>query len=223
MSSIIVTPPIVIAAGAIFPPLCASLVALRFYSRKVANLSYGLDDWLTIPALVLLTGISAAISRGVAEHSVAYPTPAQTVEQQINGTSVQQTSVRKVFFSVQVMQCVTLGCIKLSCMFFYRRIFSGGTKLNIATLSIIGFIIAWTIAFFFTLLFICGRHLDYAWTTIANELKCNNVSGVQDSFAVTDVLTDLIVWIFPLPLVWSLQMSRGRKVAVSLIFLLGAL
>ena len=46
------SPAATIAAGVIWPPLCAILVALRFYTRRVQHLDLFVDDWLTIPALV---------------------------------------------------------------------------------------------------------------------------------------------------------------------------
>lgn len=46
------SPSNVIAAGAVWMPLCAFIVALRFYTRRVQGARLLLDDWLTIPALV---------------------------------------------------------------------------------------------------------------------------------------------------------------------------
>ena len=52
MASEQLTAPLVITAGAIWPPVCATVVALRFYTRRVQTAQLGSDDWLTIPALV---------------------------------------------------------------------------------------------------------------------------------------------------------------------------
>lgn len=52
MASERLTAPLIITAGAIWPPVCVSVVALRFYTRKTQNAMLGSDDWLTIPALV---------------------------------------------------------------------------------------------------------------------------------------------------------------------------
>ena len=46
------SPSNVMAAGIVWPPLCAVVVALRFYTRRVQGARILLDDWLTIPALV---------------------------------------------------------------------------------------------------------------------------------------------------------------------------
>ena len=52
MASERLTAPLLITAGAIWPPVCAAVVALRFYTRRAQNIRLGPDDWLTIPALV---------------------------------------------------------------------------------------------------------------------------------------------------------------------------
>ncbi len=46
------SPSNVIALGVVWPLLCAVVVALRFYTRRVQGARLLLDDWLTIPALV---------------------------------------------------------------------------------------------------------------------------------------------------------------------------
>ena len=52
MAPIHITPPLLIAAGAIWPPVCATVVALRFLARRVQSVQIGIDDWLILPALV---------------------------------------------------------------------------------------------------------------------------------------------------------------------------
>ena len=52
MADIHIHAPLCIAAGAIFPPVCATLVALRFYARRAQGVGFGYDDWLVLPALV---------------------------------------------------------------------------------------------------------------------------------------------------------------------------
>lgn len=52
MASERLTAPLVISAAAIWPPVCAAVVAFRFYTRKTQTARLGADDWLTIPAFV---------------------------------------------------------------------------------------------------------------------------------------------------------------------------
>ena len=53
--------------------------------------------------------------------------------------------------------------------------------------------------------------------------ECINYYAANVAFNTLVVLTDLLVAILPFPIVWRLQMSRHEKVAVSLIFLSGAM
>ena len=46
------SPSLVIAAGAVLPTVCISLVGLRFYTRRLQKAQYETDDWLAIPAVV---------------------------------------------------------------------------------------------------------------------------------------------------------------------------
>lgn len=101
------------------------------------------------------------------------------------------------------MQVPALTLIKLSCMFFYRRVFrAGGSRLfDLAMFTIVAIIVVWAISFFFAFLFMCGTHFDYLWTSLANETKCAKTMTLQNGFAISDVITDLLVLLFPLPLV----------------------
>ena len=49
------SPTLILVAGALWPPVCAIVVALRFYTRKVQSTKILIDDWLTLPALVRLS------------------------------------------------------------------------------------------------------------------------------------------------------------------------
>ena len=42
----------VIAAGVVWPLLCAIVVALRFYTRRIQGAKLLKDDWLIVPKLV---------------------------------------------------------------------------------------------------------------------------------------------------------------------------
>jgi hypothetical protein len=60
----LVDPGEVIAAGVVFPVVGLATVALRFYVRKVQKASWGLDDWLILPASILLCGMGACLITG---------------------------------------------------------------------------------------------------------------------------------------------------------------
>lgn len=49
-----VTPGETYAASILLPCLGIGFVVLRFYTRKLQKMSYSIDDWLMLPALVCL-------------------------------------------------------------------------------------------------------------------------------------------------------------------------
>ncbi len=53
--------------------------------------------------------------------------------------------------------------------------------------------------------------------------KCDHTKAWELGFGVSDVLTDLMVLVTPLPIVYSLQMPISRKFALCGVFLLGLL
>lgn len=78
-------------------------------------------------------------------------------------------------------------------------------------------IIIWGLVNLFLVIFFCVP-ISALWT---GKGKCLNLDPY--SYAVINVLTTLVVWAMPIPRVWKLQLPRGQKVALSLIFALGLL
>ena len=102
------------------------------------------------------------------------------------------------------MLILAVGCVKLSIIFFCRRIFlvSKRTMFGICSTLMIIISVCWTLAFFLLFLFGCGRHLAAHWGTLANlERVCGNGLALETSLVVTDLATDLMVWFLPLPMV----------------------
>jgi len=99
------------------------------------------------------------------------------------------------------------GLIKLSILFFYRKIFcSTGINKSVfdkITKAAIAFIIAWTVAFGFGAIFLCKTEPSAAWGPLATiEVECVAQLPFLEGFAISDFITDSIILILPLPMVW---------------------
>lgn len=70
MAQIHIRAPLCIAAGAVLPPVCCGLVAMRFYARRQQNHRYQADDWLTLPALVCSPDRCAALETSADWHFI---------------------------------------------------------------------------------------------------------------------------------------------------------
>ena len=126
----------------------------------------------------------------------------------------------QVDFALDLVTTLSLGAIKLSVVLFFRRIFVG-PKFRYWSIALCVFIGFWTAAFFFSKLFQCGTHVSAYWSGLQPLTEyCDNVTERGLAVTVTDVFTDVLVLVTPLPLIWNLQISRARKIAISGIFLL---
>ena len=106
------------------------------------------------------------------------------------------------------MQIPALGLVKLSFIFFYRRLFcdrNSNRSFNIATWLVIGLITAWTVSFFLALLFACKTHFAAYWTSVYTvSHECVKTLIYENAFAISDTMTDIIVFVLPIPQVSSL-------------------
>ncbi|KAF7932852.1 uncharacterized protein EAE98_004151 [Botrytis deweyae] len=220
-------PGYVLAAGATFLVLCIVFVFLRILTRYLQKTRLGLDDWLTIPALLMVIGCSLVLIIGVEKKVLAYPTPPPTdLEHSNDEQSFSFTTVEKLEWAFFLMQILSMGFTKLSFIFFFRRIFLTGHRSHFSIVSacILMVVVLWCLAFFFWFLLSCGNKFATRWTTI-NTLHHNCPSDIQSdlALAISDFLTDVMILGLPIPMVLRLQMSTGRKVAVLAVFGLGSI
>ena len=94
------------------------------------------------------------------------------------------------------------GFIKLSALFLYRRIFvvNKKTLFDIAIKVSIVVCSLWMVAFFFATLVGCGTHFDYPWRSLFYISMCNTNKRL-DALMISDLATDIIVWLLPIPVV----------------------
>ncbi|ESZ96821.1 plasma membrane protein Pth11-like protein [Sclerotinia borealis F-4128] len=229
MASLHIHSTLLYTAGTIWPPICIGIVVARIATRNAQRTKLGFDDWLIVPALFLILGMAATILAGTAQHALGHPTPIPIPGTELTATSPQQTVTRKVIIFLPfgiTSPTAALAFIKLSCIFFYQRVFKLGSNrfVNISIYVIIGLIILWGLGYFFSFLFACETHFNYFWTNLENQLKCTaDLTMIQLSLSISDVIMDVILLVFPIPLVLRLQMSGASKLAVLAIFTLGAL
>jgi hypothetical protein len=113
-----------------------------------------------------------------------------------------------------------LPITKISILILYHHIFP--QRWFRQTLIGLGaFIIAYVISQTFSVIFQCIP-IDSLWG--ASEARyCVNDEAVAISLGVANILTDIIMLVLPLPVLWNLQMSKSRKQLLTLIFTMGGL
>ena len=110
----------------------------------------------------------------------------------------------QIEFACSLMHTIALGCIKLSILFFYRRIFCT-TKSGIfhyITIFGVSVVSAWSIGFFFALLLICGSSIEAQWGSLMTlSAKCSSSPALKLGVAISDFIIDCVIMVMPIPMV----------------------
>ncbi|PQE29351.1 plasma membrane Pth11 protein [Rutstroemia sp. NJR-2017a WRK4] len=113
--------------------------------------------------------------------------------------------------------------IKLSAAFLYRRLFvvNKNSSFDIITKVFIFICSLWTVAFLSATIFGCGKHFTNPWKPLIYIAECNTNTRL-DGLMISDFLTDILVWILPIPVVWRLRMPTSQKLYITGVLLLAA-
>ncbi|KIW03028.1 uncharacterized protein PV09_05682 [Verruconis gallopava] len=129
-------------------------------------------------------------------------------------------------FSVMVIASASLylicqGLAKFSLLLFYYRM----SRLRwFITLSIITMVVVvgYNVATILALIFACNP-IAKAWNATITEGSCVNRGALYLSVAISNISTDMILLVMPIPLVWRLQMPRAQKFGLVFIFVIGSM
>ncbi|KAF9894160.1 hypothetical protein FE257_009133 [Aspergillus nanangensis] len=187
-------------------------VGLRFWARtskRGASLSY--DDWFLLVALAFAygTGVCCILggAYGIGKHIWV-----------VDENDVLMSM--KIIFAYVVLYATTVPMVKLSVLLLYRRIFRLTWTLYFCAFLSIGY----TIAVVTTISLACVP-TTFFWTQWVDPLSGGHCRINLYQFylwnGVANLFTDVIILCLPMPIVWSLQMPKGQKWAISGIFLLG--
>ena len=116
--------------------------------------------------------------------------------------------------------------MKLSVILLYRRVFvSTSTRYRIGSYIVFILITVWCIGFFLATVFQCGGQPANFWTSPeTSQYLCVNTSILQLVLGVLDVVTDLLILMMPVPLVWVLAAhQKSQRLAIIATFVPGLL
>lgn len=114
-----------------------------------------------------------------------------------------------------------LGLAKFSMLLFYYRM-SKLRWLRILSMCIAVIVVGYSISTVFALIFPC-KPIAKAWDVTIVEGSCINRGAVYIVQAVTNIVTDVLILLLPVPMVWKLQMPFIQKIGLGFIFIVGSL
>ena len=199
----------IVISHAICLPLAAIAVILRLISRRLIRAPIQADDWTVMLALLFLTGEVTAgfldVRFGGGKHAILLKDP---------------ITFAKTVLATELFYPSAIAGVKLSVLLLYRRLFPN-RRFRIAIWCAGGFISCYTIILTLVQLFQC-RPVKAGWEPFMKG-NCIHVSIEVMVMACLNVLTDFITLMFPMPLLWRLQMPRKQKLQLIGIFLTGGM
>ncbi|KUI65713.1 hypothetical protein VM1G_00061 [Cytospora mali] len=205
-SSVVTTALIVVSV--VFPIMSFVSIILRNAARRLSAQPLHADDywitasWFLTLALSLLVWVYAGKS-GVNFYNVDF----------LDGT---EDSLELVFISSCYVQ-FPLSAVKIAVLLFYKRIFTT-PSFRACVWVAIGTVSLWGILFFLVVLLEIDP-VAFPLTEVTLRLNSTTIGLAQVASSFT---LDIIVLCLPLPVISRLNMKSQRKIAVVMIFWLGA-
>ncbi|KAL5606304.1 hypothetical protein BROUX41_002719 [Berkeleyomyces rouxiae] len=201
-------------SGPIIPAVSALIavttlfVGLRLYTRAVLSHSMSWDDLLTVVAyfVTLAEGIVMIIH---VDHG-------QGLHWDTLSASQQETYLL-IFYITIFLYTLALGIIKTAILLQYLRIFTGQLrKVTIICMILIGM---WSTAILLVVIFPC-RPVRLFWDkSIDGHCIPNLPQWYINSGG--NILTDLVITILPIRVLWKLQLPRSQRFSLIAVFALG--
>ncbi|KAI1736252.1 hypothetical protein F4680DRAFT_262349 [Xylaria scruposa] len=201
----------------VFTPLTVLLVALRFYARSLTAARYGFEDWLVLFALLaqlLQTGvIIGSIKQGGVGLHLDY----------LEETQPEKITIfLKYLVAESIWYLATIWIAKLSICILYRRLFPG--RWIYVVLCIVVFIMIGTSIGTVITLFVACRPFSANWgPPEVQQTHCIDKEPLFVWGTLPNVITDAVLLVIPLPVVWKLHMATNLKLALTGTFLIGGI
>ena len=199
---------IAVAAAMIF--LSTLAVILRWWPRLLSyKADFWYDDYMAFAALpfaLALNGVTIYwASIGLGKHLDSAPLDAASQ-----------------FFTLWITNffyTTSLAAVKISVLLFYGRVFRTGIVLKLALWMTAFLVVAWWMAIDVLNVIQCQPISAFWYRDSAGT--CVALRTVLLSTAAPNVVTDTLLLILPLPILWKLPIGASRRLVLSVVFMLG--
>ncbi|KAK3322929.1 putative integral membrane protein [Apodospora peruviana] len=192
-----------------------AMVALRLYTRIVLIKQMGIDDYACIVGLLVTYGSGVAIthmtSNGLGKH--IYGLDPTTIP------ALVPRYLRDFYVSI-VFYCAALLAIKLTFLFQYYRVLAV-QQMRIVYMVAIVIVGGWGLSQLLVGIFICTP-IEGFWDSTVESTCIPNIPQWYIN-AAGNIITDIAVFLLPLPAIWKLNLVKQQKILLLGIFCLGFL
>ena len=202
----------IIATAIACSVLSTFFVAARIYTRSRINRAIGWDDYIalvTLPFCIargVLLGIATRYGMGISAGDFF-----DDLGQQY----------QKWIFGASCTYLLALLGYKMSILCLYLRIFDVDQLFRYRTWAVMFVTFGYLFSNMCTQIFGC-RPVAKSWTPDLPG-HCISTRKADYGYVSLNIISDLLIFVLPLPMVWRLQLSPRDKLGVSVIFVIGSL
>lgn len=110
---------------------------------------------------------------------------------------------------------------RLALLLMYLRLFGSNKRFKYATWAVLFFVTGYLSCNIITLIFGCTPITKY-WKP-EEPGHCIVLVKADHAYGSMNVVSDVLLFLLPLPMVWRLQLSRREKLGLCLVFMSGIL
>ncbi|KAE8446570.1 hypothetical protein EG329_011902 [Mollisiaceae sp. DMI_Dod_QoI] len=207
--------PALVIVNSLLLPLALAVVGARLYTRLIVCRSAGLDDLFIALAVAPAIGLTIAVCLAASKYSWdvhIWDVPPENI-----------IPSRQVTYTAQLLFVWATNLTKVSILLFYRRFSAPSLKqtFHYSVMATLAFVVAYTIAISVCLFVVCTPLTGFWDVSVPHH--CLDERRLEIVAAIINISVDFVIMILPLPTIWSLQLAKRQKRALSGIFMLGSL
>ncbi|KAL4788075.1 hypothetical protein BJX76DRAFT_367792 [Aspergillus varians] len=208
----------VLITSMVFTGFSIIITALRLYTRLRITYTAGVDDVLVVLGLGFAIAMSVIVC--IATESWGWTRHIWDIPKE------WMPMVSKLNLTFQILFSLSCSMVKLSLLWFCRRLLIVGTKgvypiYNIA--MIVGMVVVAISCALFVIISIFQCRPIHAYWDLDPQYPyhCLNDGAAVFSASVINIFTDILTTTLPMPLIWKLKLPTRQRLAVIAIFGLG--
>jgi hypothetical protein len=129
----------------------------------------------------------------------------------------------QIFHDIEIVARIGMFFTKASIILFYHRLFVPAEPPRTATFWAIWFIFWWNLLYAVALVLTVVTECVGKADIVAHRGQCLDEYAVLICASVINVVSDLVILIIPITVIWNLHMSVEGKTRLSAIFAVGTL
>ncbi|KAK1146140.1 hypothetical protein N8T08_003229 [Aspergillus melleus] len=206
----------VFGIGVSFAVFIMVVIGLRLYVRISLINAIGVDDVLMVIGAIFTFGLSVAsiiaAYHGTGRHVEDIPTPSLP-------------PMLKAIYSTRLIYIVAMLFVKMSLLWFYLRL-DRRRRMRWTVYCLMVFVIGISVSSFFVLAFSCyppAMFWDVEGTVKGKCMSPGSQQAFYDANGILNIVTDIFIYLTPIPMLWGVKISGRKKTALFGIFGLGIL